>query len=50
MGPITGEAPIDAGEVAPELDAGTIDEPAVDDEEAIQAEPEVDTDLGREKR
>ena len=50
MGPITGEAPIDAGAVAPELDAGTIDEPAVDDEEAIQAEPEVDTDLGREKR
>ena len=50
MGPITGEAPIDAGEVAPELGTDPVDEPAVDDEEAIQAEPEIDTDLGREKR
>lgn len=49
MGPITGEAPIEPEAVAPELgdeaDIGT-----VDDEEAIQAEPEIDTDLGREKR
>ena len=51
MGPITGEAPIEPEAVAPELgdeaDIGT-----VDDEEAIQAEPEdsIDADLGREKR
>ena len=50
MGPITGEAPIDAGAVAPELGDEPADIGTVDDEEAIQAEPEVDTDLGREKR
>ena len=50
MGPITGEAPIDAGEVAPELGDEPADIGTIDDEEAIQAEPEVDTDLGREKR
>lgn len=50
MGPITGEASIDAGAVAPEL--GDEADIGVDDEEAIQAEPEasIDTDLGREKR
>ena len=50
MGPITGETPIEPEAVAPELGDEPADIGTVDDEEAIQAEPEVDTDLGREKR